>query len=71
MNVRMDLLKYTLKIKKICSAPKCQFSPAGQSMIQPFLEPFEYKMGGGGVTPIHYLYGYELPNGVVILKLLI
>ena len=25
----------------------------------------------GGVTPIHYLYGYVPPNGVVILKLLI
>ena len=28
------------------------------------------KPGGGG-TPIHYLYGYVLPNGVVILKLLV
>ena len=27
--------------------------------------------GGGGGTPIHYLYGYVLPNRVVILKLLI
>ena len=27
--------------------------------------------GGGGGTPIHYLYGYVLPNGVMILKLLI
>ena len=26
---------------------------------------------GGGVTPMHYLYGYVPPNGVVILKLLI
>ena len=25
---------------------------------------------GGGLTPIHYLYGYVPPNGVVILKLL-
>ena len=25
----------------------------------------------GGITPIHYLYGYVLPNGVMILKLLI
>ena len=25
----------------------------------------------GGVTPIHYLYRYVPPNGVVILKLLI
>ena len=27
--------------------------------------------GGGEGTPIHYLYGYVPPNGVVILKLLI
>ena len=27
--------------------------------------------GGGGGTPIHYLYGHVPPNGVVILKLLI
>ena len=27
--------------------------------------------GGGGGTPIHYLYGCVPPNGVVILKLLI
>ena len=27
--------------------------------------------GGKGGTPIHYLYGYVPPNGVVILKLLI
>ena len=26
---------------------------------------------GGGGTPIHYLYGYVPPNGVVILKFLI
>ena len=26
---------------------------------------------GGGGTPIHYLYEYVPPNGVVILKLLI
>ena len=28
-------------------------------------------LGSRGVTPIHYLYGYVPPNGVVILKLLI
>ena len=28
-------------------------------------------MGARGGTPIHYLYGYVPPNGVVILKLLI
>ena len=27
--------------------------------------------GGGGGTPIHYLYRYVPPNGVVILKLLV
>ena len=27
--------------------------------------------GGGGGTPINYLYGYVPPKGVVILKLLI
>ena len=26
---------------------------------------------GGGGTPLHYLYGYVPPNGVVILKILI
>ena len=30
-----------------------------------------YRSRGGGGTPIHYLYGYVPPNGVVILKLLI
>ena len=29
------------------------------------------KHPGGGGTPIHYLYGYVPPKGVVILKLLI
>ena len=29
------------------------------------------KSPGGGGTPIHYLYGYVPPIGVVILKLLI
>ena len=29
------------------------------------------KARGGGDTPIHYLYRHVLPNGVVILKLLI
>ena len=29
------------------------------------------KPRGGGGTPIHYLYGYVPPKGVVILKLLI
>ena len=29
------------------------------------------KARGGGGTPIHYLYGHVLSNGVVILKLLV
>ena len=36
------------------------------------LERFERNfVPGGGGTPIHYLYGYVPPKGVVILKLLI
>ena len=31
----------------------------------------KYSPGGGGGTPIHYLYRYVPSNGVVILKLLI
>ena len=37
-------------------------------------QTYDFKCGicsGGGGTPIHYLYGYVPPNGVVILKLLI
>ena len=30
------------KVKRSVSAPKCQFSPAGQSLIQPLLESFEH-----------------------------
>ena len=33
------------KLKRSVSAPKCQFSPAGQSLIQPFLEPFQRNLG--------------------------
>ena len=33
------------KLERSVSAPKCQFSPAGQSLIQPFLEPFEHSLG--------------------------
>ena len=38
------LKRSTPKIKKDVSAPKCQFSPAGQSLIQTFLEPFEHNL---------------------------
>ena len=33
------------KLKRSLSAPKCQFSPTGQILIQPFLEPFERNLG--------------------------
>ena len=33
------------KLKRSVSAPNCQFSPAGQSLIQPFLERFEHNLG--------------------------
>ena len=33
------------KLKRSVSAPKCQFSPAGQSQIQPVLEPLEHNLG--------------------------
>ena len=32
------------KLKRSVSAPKCQFSPAGQTLIQPLLEPFEHNL---------------------------
>ena len=37
--------KLHCKLKRSVSAPKCQFSPAGHSLIQPFLEPFEHNLG--------------------------
>ena len=33
------------KLKRSVSAPKYQFSPAGQTLIKPFLEPFEHNLG--------------------------
>ena len=33
------------KLKRSVSAPTCQFSTAGQSLIQPFLEPLEHNLG--------------------------
>ena len=38
--------------------------------VKPFMQTNARGVGGGG-TPIHYLYGYVPPKGVVILKLLI
>ena len=36
---------FSLKIKNISlSAPKCQFSAAGKSLIQPLLEPFKHNL---------------------------
>ena len=39
-----------------------------KNVIPPF---YSIDTPGGRGTPIHYLYGYVPPNGVVILKLLI
>ena len=33
------------KLKRSVSVPTCQFSSAGQSLIQPFLKPFEHNLG--------------------------
>ena len=33
------------KLKRSVSPPKCQFNHAGQSLIQPFLKPFEHNLG--------------------------
>ena len=59
-------------------AEACLFRDNEESMNKgdDFTDLFEDKIavsrpGGGGGTPIHYLYGYVPPNGVVILKLLI
>ena len=44
-----------MKLKKCVSAPfKCQSSPAGQSLIQPLLEPFEHKFSQN--SPIKSLF---------------
>ena len=54
LSPRWDLLQSLLlpmwvnihwKFERSVLAPKCQFSPAGQSLIQPFLEPFEHNLG--------------------------
>ena len=43
---RRDNEKAALKSKKrsVSALKKCQFSPAGQSLIQPLLEPFEHNL---------------------------
>ena len=43
-----------LKIQRSVSAPKCQFSPAGQNLIQPLLEPFEHNLNQN--NPIKSLF---------------
>ena len=54
--------------------------PTKQPKLQNIAYPFKVvsvrlpwcaSKGEGGGTPIHYLYGYVPPNGVVILKLLV
>ena len=43
-----------LKIKRSVSAPKCQFSSAGQNLIQPLLEPVEHILSQN--SPIKNLF---------------
>ena len=42
-----------------------------EAMMRPVCLVSKMIMTRGGGTPIHYLYRYVPPNGVVILKLLI
>ena len=58
------------KPKKDVRLGVSQFVLQTQNVIFALLITEEPEPGGGG-TPIHYLYGYVPPNGVVILKLLI
>ena len=41
----MQPLPLHWQLKRSVSVPKCQFSPAGQSLIPPFLEQFEHNLG--------------------------
>ena len=59
------------KPKKDVRLGVSQFVLQTQNVILALLINDEPDPGGGYLHPIHYLYGYVLPNGVVILKLLI
>ena len=49
---------------------KNAYGEVHRNLIQTALD-YHHTKGGEWGTPIHYLYGYVPPNGVVILKLLI
>ena len=52
-------------------AVRKRFKRLTNEEIQQLVEAKDSENTRGGGTPIHYLYGYVPPNGVVILKLLI
>ena len=49
----------------------CQFAGSEVTLDPRYHVGYLRQIPGGGDTPIHYLYGYVLLNGVVVLKLLI
>ena len=66
---------WVLVFLPICSSPSLGIRSTPSPLdIQTFIRDHLSEAntpGGGGGTPIHYLYGYVPLNGVVILKLLI
>ena len=72
---KQKLLRFLREIRVIVTKGKlCEGNPReidfGSSFMIARGSSLSESPGGGG-TPIHYLYGYVPPNGVVILKLLI
>ena len=53
-------------VSSASSRPRCP-----STVPELTLKVFTTGEGGGGGTPVHYLFGYVPPKGVVILKLLI
>ena len=49
----------------------CQFAGSEVTLDPRYHVGYLRQIPGGWDTPIHYLYGYVLLNGVVVLKLLI
>ena len=71
------LFQNTLSEISAAGAQYCDASVYGRQRLSKVMKPkdklwetFQLTPGGGG-TPIHYLYGYVPPSGVVILKLLV
>ena len=71
------LFQNTLSEISAAGAQYCDASVYGRQRLSKVMKPkdklwetFQLTPGGGGGTPIHYLYGYVPPKGVVILKLL-